>query len=536
MEYSAVSVFQMKAFLDLESDVGPFWPWRWFAWPDWATSACSRTRCGVFAPCRRPTRLRSSAWRFEPLCCYLPVDAKVGFLPDRRRTDTWSTYPDRRLFLAEYCVGASTVGVFHGPPLGNRRLGGLRKSARNRRCGRLDLGRRPSQRGPVVYHARRRIVHALVSRRHDGPLVRGVFSRGLWGPRAPGGAVTFFLRASLATGISLGLSSVAYFLGLFCLSPLGRRYCLLELAGFTAAAACFGLLAARAEAKSALPVPGAKCGNCRMGFSPSMARFSGRRAKAHPTATPRTGRAAKPRERRPGAAEPPQKLLVGVFLAALAFAVVGVVAKCWELPLGDWDAWAIWNLRARCLFRAGPMWRQAFSPLFQHTDYPLLVPATSARCWLYLGSEATWVPWLVGALLTFSTVGMLAAGVARLRGSSQGLLAGLVLLGTVSFSHRGAWQYADVPLAFFVLAAVLLLTLYDATDRRRRRSLFLSGLAAGLAAWTKNEGSLVLIAVAATHTVMAWRHRAAAACSGSCSLGPRGPCPAWRPSYSLKCA
>ena len=90
---------------------------------------------------------------------------------------------------------------------------------------------------------------------------------------APGGAVTFFLRASLATGISLGLSSVAYFLGLFCLSPLGRRYCLLELAGFTAAAACFGLLAARAGAKSALPVPGAKCGNCRMGFSPSMARF-----------------------------------------------------------------------------------------------------------------------------------------------------------------------------------------------------------------------------------------------------------------------
>jgi hypothetical protein len=45
--------------------------------------------------------------------------------------------------------------------------------------------------------------------------------------------------------------------------------------------------------KSALPVLGAKCGNCRMGFSPSMARFSGRRAKAHPTATPRTGRAEK---------------------------------------------------------------------------------------------------------------------------------------------------------------------------------------------------------------------------------------------------
>jgi hypothetical protein len=282
---------------------------------------------------------------------------------------------------------------------------------------------------------------------------------------APGGAVTFFLRASLATGISLGLSSVAYFFGLFCFSPLGNWYCLLELAGFTAAAACFGLLAARAEATS--------------------------------------------REGRQDAAERPQKLLFGVFLAALAFAVVGVVAAYWESPLGDWDAWAIWNLRARCLFRAGPMWRQAFSPLFQHTDYPLLVPATSARCWLYLGMEGPWVPWLVGALLTFSTVGVLAAGVARLRGSSQGLLAGLVLLGTVSFLQRGAWQYADVPLAFFVLAAVVFLALYDATDRRRQALVFLSGLAAGLAAWTKNEGLLVLVAVAAAHTVMAWRRRAA---------------------------
>ena len=137
MEYSAVSNFQMKAFLG------------------------SRIRCrsqlAVALVCVAglgnvrmlphavrsfavppPTRLRS--WpRFEPLCSYLPADAKVGFLPDPRRANGWSAYPDRQLFLAQSFVGASTVGTFRSPPLGDRQLGGLRKPARNRCCGRLDL-------------------------------------------------------------------------------------------------------------------------------------------------------------------------------------------------------------------------------------------------------------------------------------------------------------------------------------------------------------------------------------------------------------
>ncbi len=64
--------------------------------------------------------------------------------------------------------------------------------------------------------------------------------------------------------------------------------------------------------RMALPVLGAKCSNCRMGFSPSMARFSGRRAKAHPTATPRTGRAERMKfDPQPGQFDPRQPPLAG---------------------------------------------------------------------------------------------------------------------------------------------------------------------------------------------------------------------------------
>ena len=182
-----------------------------------------------------------------------------------------------------------------------------------------------------------------------------------------------------------------------------------------------------------------------------------------------------------------QRLLLATFVAALALAVLGAVGMYWKDPLGDWDAWAIWNQRARFFFRAGDQWQQAFAPIFYHPDYPLLVPSSNARLWSYLGAEATWAPWLLGVLFTFATLGVLTAGLWRLRSRSQGLLAGMVLLGMVPFLQRGAWQYADVPLAFYILAAVLLLLLYDAAERPQAALLVLSGLMAGLAAWTEER-------------------------------------------------
>ena len=100
---------------------------------------------------------------------------------------------------------------------------------------------------------------------------------------------------------------------------------------------------------------------------------------------------------------------------------------------------------------------------------------------------------MLGDGFTLAAVGLLAAGVCRLRSRSQGLLAGAVLLGTKAFVMLGAAQYADVPLAFFILASVLLLALDDAAEQSSPGLVLLAGLCAGLAAWTKNEGLLFLV-------------------------------------------
>jgi hypothetical protein len=200
------------------------------------------------------------------------------------------------------------------------------------------------------------------------------------------------------------------------------------------------------------------------------------------------------------------RVLLGLaFACSLVLAVFHAVLDYLAEPFGQWDAWAIWNQRARFIFRAGEFWRDAFAASFPHTDYPLLIPMANVRLWSYLGAERPESPWLLNVLFLLATVAVLTAGVWRLRSSSQGLLAGIVLLGLTLFVTYGSSQYADVPLAFFMLSAASLSMVYDSAASPHCGLLILAGLAAGLAAWTKNEGLLFLVVLAASRGFIGWR-------------------------------
>ncbi len=206
-----------------------------------------------------------------------------------------------------------------------------------------------------------------------------------------------------------------------------------------------------------------------------------------------------------------------VFVVALISAISGIAGMFAVEPHGDWDAWNIWTMRARFLFRSGQQWRNAFAPVFEHTDYPLLLSGSIVRCWTWLAGDPHWIPQLIAAAFTLLGAGLLTAGVVRLRGSNQGWLAGLSLLGTVLYLVRGASLYADVPLSFFILAALVLLALYDAGQRPSPGLLVLAGLSAALAAWTKNEGAMFLAIVLTVRTLLAWRRD-----GGRAALGQAG--------------
>ena len=198
-----------------------------------------------------------------------------------------------------------------------------------------------------------------------------------------------------------------------------------------------------------------------------------------------------------------RRILIVAFVFALLAAFYSTTTRAVTHPHGDgWDAFAIWNLHARFLFLGGGHWRDGFNALipWSHPDYPLLLPAATARFWSYAGIDSPMVPAALGLVFTFSTLALLVSSLFQLRGSNAALLAGIALSATPFLAEHGAAQYADVPLSFFILAVIVLLHFGsdpgpETQSRRLNRRWTLAGAGAGFAAWTKNEGLLFLAAL-----------------------------------------
>jgi len=169
--------------------------------------------------------------------------------------------------------------------------------------------------------------------------------------------------------------------------------------------------------------------------------------------------------------------LAGVAAALAAISFLLMVAAA---PHGEWDAWSIWNLRARFLFRAVEF-VSPFSPLIEwtHPDYPLFLPASITLFWHGAGEESMRVVALLQAGLACSALAAPFTVIRHVRGGALAAVTALAIAGGSTLVRNAATLYADVPLA--------------------------ACMAAGMAAWTKNEGQLFLIILLAAAAV-AWRH------------------------------
>ncbi len=274
-------------------------------------------------------------------------------------------------------------------------------------------------------------------------------------PVLPGGRAAGLWRWSAGLGLGAAMASALTFIWLELRGGLGRALMAVELS----AAAGLALAAWRASATGASRGGGA-----------------------------------------PPAAPGGRGLLLGAAaLAAAGFGAAAFAVRTLSEPHGFWDAWAIWNLRARFLLRAGHEWRRAFSAglLESHPDYPLNLPCLVARGWLYAGTETRWVPVLTAAMFTLATAALLAASLALMRGNRPAAAAWAVLLSTPVFVLNGASQCADVPLGFYFLGALACLALEGRFPEAAGRLAAVSGMMAGCAAWTKNEGILLAACLAA---------------------------------------
>src|SRR5262249_32135630 len=150
-------------------------------------------------------------------------------------------------------------------------------------------------------------------------------------------------------------------------------------------------------------------------------------------------------------------------------------------PYGDWDAWALWNFRANFLYRAGEHWQDILH-FNLHGQQPWFLPLLVASGWALTGHENVFVPQAAALLGFIGIAGLMVYGLSERIGRAKDLLAGVYLCSVSFFLQHSASQYADLWVAYYVLAAVICM---------ERGRMFLAGLFFGLLCMSKNEGMVL---------------------------------------------
>lgn len=163
-------------------------------------------------------------------------------------------------------------------------------------------------------------------------------------------------------------------------------------------------------------------------------------------------------------------------------------------PHAPGDAMAIWNVKARMLADPHGLPAVVAPGLgISHADYPLLVPAAVAGLSAADGTLDPLWPAVVAAGFALAVCLLLAGGLLALHGPMAALCGAAVLLGTAQFPLQAAAQLADLPVAAFLLAGVVLIARH--LDSGRIRPLLWAGACLGAAAATKNEGLVHGVAI-----------------------------------------
>ncbi|MBI5722455.1 MAG: glycosyltransferase family 39 protein [Planctomycetes bacterium] len=273
----------------------------------------------------------------------------------------------------------------------------------------------------------------------------------------------FLLKACLGYGAGAGLTSILYFINLACGAGLQEHAYIIEpvLAIVLLGAAVFVSMRARPAAGKTADSAG----------------------------TPISAGESSPGRRMRWIF--PALLLCVAVLAAGRFSILANAN-----PHGQWDAWGIWNLHARYLYEADE-WKGMFEKenSNSHPDYPLLLPASVARVWSYACDRPQSAPILIGLGFGVCTALLMFCAVRASCGAPAAAVACAIVLGSPGLVAQSASQYADIPFAYYLLCAAVLLT--QAQAGRERLKFLLAGLMLGLACWLKNEGLLCLAVLSA---------------------------------------
>ena len=180
---------------------------------------------------------------------------------------------------------------------------------------------------------------------------------------------------------------------------------------------------------------------------------------------------------------------IKTILWILASVAIGILSQ--QYPFGGWDAWALYNMKAKFLIEGGRHWTDV-TRLHWHTQpsYPLLLPLINTWAFSIFQKNLIHVASMTGIFFSISCGLLCYAGLAMFINRPIAFMASLLLLTNPFYIFWGTTQYADVLLAYYLLASMILLVLTLRT--LQPRIALLAGLFWGIMPLAKNEGNVFL--------------------------------------------
>jgi hypothetical protein len=195
---------------------------------------------------------------------------------------------------------------------------------------------------------------------------------------------------------------------------------------------------------------------------------------------------------------------ISILVSGAALSIGAFLYYARQHPYGFEDAWSIWNLPARTIFRQNSFDMLLNSNFYNrfHPDYPVALSLNVAWGWFITGSEISRIPMAIELLSTFTPALLLLATLSKWKSSLAGILAALVVV-IVPDIPSAVGQYADPLLALHMVAAAALF--YGSMKSRSDGLMLLAGLLAGYSAWVKNEGLLFIVVFVIVCLLAAWK-------------------------------
>ena len=177
-------------------------------------------------------------------------------------------------------------------------------------------------------------------------------------------------------------------------------------------------------------------------------------------------------------------------MALILTALISVSRHALGYPLYEWDAFAIWGLKAKVLFHDSLLSRPAYfydvNLSYSHLDYPLGMPFLTSGAYAALGeTNDQWGKILFPCMLA-AYILMLFDGFRRILNPTRSLIIVAVCVGNGPVMQWSGSGNADLFLTVYYGGSVLYLLRW--LKDRQSSDIIISALLSAFCAFTKNEG------------------------------------------------